>query len=80
MMLVQSDVITLSYFKRKTIKMGKMEFDGQLEVEEVKFTDAGEGLVLYGGGSEAADPTHANAFGGSYADHKDIGDDSVRFL
>ena len=38
------------------MKIGKMEFDGQLEVGEVKSTDAGEGLVLYGGGSKAADP------------------------
>ena len=64
MMVVQSDVITLSCFERKIMKIGKMEFDGQLEIEEVKLTDAGEGLVLYRGGSEAADPTHANAFGG----------------
>ena len=62
------------------MKIGEMEFDGQLEVEEVKSTDAGEGLVLYGGGSEAADPSHANAYGGSYADHKDADDDSVRFF
>lgn len=46
------------------MKIGEMEFDGQLEVEEVKSTDAGEGLVLYGGGSKAADPRHANAYGG----------------
>ena len=46
------------------MEIGEMEFDGQLEVEEVKSTDAGEGLVLYGGGSEAADPRHANAYGG----------------
>ena len=46
------------------MKIMKIEIDGQLEVEGVKSTDAGEGLVLYGGGSEAADPTHANAFGG----------------
>lgn len=52
----------------------------QLEVEEVRLSDAGGGLVLYGGGSEAADPTHANALGGSYADHHNPGDDSVRFL
>ena len=62
------------------MKKGEMEFDGQLEVEEVKSTDAGEGLVLYGGGSEAADPRHANAYGGSYADHKNADDDSVRFF
>ena len=64
MMVFQSEVITLSCFERKIMKIGKLEFDDQLEVEEVKFTDAGEGLVLYGGGSEAADPTHANAIGG----------------
>ena len=62
------------------MKIGEMEFDGQLEVEEVKSTDAGEGLVLYGGGSEAADPRHANAYGGSYADHKNTDDDSVRLF